>query len=189
MAIFFLLFAVSFTSRSFFVDQEEGMIDRIRAAPVRAGEVVAGKALSAFVFGGVSLAVMVVVTGTAFGADWGQALPAALVAVTMVLAVVALAAVVIALARTQRQAEMLSSIVVFCLAILGGNFVLVSVEPPLMRTLALLTPNGWALRAYTDLATTGGGLGVVTVPLLAILGFTLLVGAVAAVLAPRAVRR
>ena len=51
MAIFFLLFTISFASRSFFVDRAEGMIERMRAAPVRPAEILVGKALSVFVYG------------------------------------------------------------------------------------------------------------------------------------------
>jgi len=188
MAIFFVLFVVSFTSRSFFVEREQGMIERALAAPISARHVVAGKALSAFVLAATSLAVIGVVTGTAFGADWGDPLGAILVSLAMVLSVVALTALVIGVARTERQAETVSSIVVFCLALLGGNFVLVSVAPPLLRRLALFTPNGWALRGYTDLATTGGGVGTVVVPVLAILAFAAVVGVAGLLLARRAVR-
>lgn len=189
MAIFFVLFVVSFTSRSYFVERDEGMVDRILAAPVRPGSLVAGKALSAFVFAGLSMGVMVLCTGVFFGADWGAPLPAALVVLAMVLSVVALSALVIVFARSERQADMVASIVVFGLALLGGNFVLVSVEPPLMRTLALATPNGWALRAFTDLATTSGGVGTVLVPLLAILAFATVCGGLAMGLARRLTRR
>ena len=75
----------------------------------------------------------------------------------------------------------------FVLALLGGNFVFISAEPPLMRGLAVLTPNGWALRAFTDLSTTGGRLGAVVVPVLAILAFCAVVGTAACLLAQRAV--
>ncbi len=45
-----------------------------------------------------------------------------------------------------------------------------------MRRLALLTPNGWALRAFTDLGTGGGGFGTVLVPVAAMLAFSAVVG-------------
>lgn len=189
MAIFFMLFVVSFTSRSFFVDRDEGMIERILAAPVSNRQAILGKALGAFVLAGASVAVMMLVTGAAFGADWGDPAAAALVSLAMVLVVVALTALVIVLARSERQAEMVSSVVIFGLALLGGNFVFVSVEPDLLRRLALLTPNGWALRAYTDLSTTGGGLSTVAVPLLVITGFAVAIGALAAARAASVLRR
>ena len=187
MAIFFLLFTVSFTSRSFFVDRSQGMIERMRAAPIRPFEILAGKALSVFAYGTVSLATIAVITSAAFGAKWGNPVAAIVLGLALVLSVVCLTALVIGIARTQRQAEGFSSIVVFGLALLGGNFVFVSSEPALMRRLALFTPNGWAMRGFTDLATFGGGLGTVVVPVGAILVFSAVVGTAAFLLAPRAV--
>jgi ABC-2 type transport system permease protein len=193
MAIFFLLFAVGFTSRSFFAERDEGTLDRMAAAPIRPSTILVGKALSVVVYGVASLATMAVVTTVAFGADWGAPLAAALVCLAMVLAVVALTAMVIALSRTDRQAESLSSVVVFSLALLGGNFLFVGAAPAVIRKLALLTPNGWALRAFTDVATTTGGtmhdLRLVAGPVLAMLAFTALVGTSAALLSRRAILR
>ena len=187
MAIFFLFFTISFTARSFFVDRGQGMIERMRAAPIRPLEILLGKALSVFVFGVVSLTMIAVVTSLLFGADWGDPVAAAAICVAMVISVVCLTALVIGIARSQRQADGIASAVVFLLALLGGNFVFISAAPPLLRKLSLFTPNGWALRALTDLSTTGGGLGAVTVPLLAILGFSAVVASAASLLARRAV--
>lgn len=187
MAIFFLMFTITFTSRSFFVERAEGTLERVLAAPIHAMEVLVGKVLSVFVYGVASLGTVAVVTSLLFGADWGYPPAAAVVSLAMVISVMCLTALVIGLARTQRQAEGISSVVVFGLVLLGGNFVFISVEPPYLQRLALLTPNGWALRAYTDLATSGGGMSVVTVPVLAILAFSALVAAVAALFSRRAV--
>lgn len=189
MAIFFLLFTVAYTARSFFVDRAEGMIERMRAAPVRPVEILVGKALSVFVYGSVSLAVVALITSAAFGADWGTPFAAVLLGLALVLSVVCLTALVIGLARTQRQADGIGSAVVFALALLGGNFFFISTAPPLLRRLALFTPNGWALRGFTDLSTLGGGLGTVVEPILAILLFSAVVGAIAATLAKSAVTR
>ena len=188
MAIFFLLFTISFTARSFFVDRSEGMIERIRAAPVRPVEILAGKALSVLVYGALSLTTIGVITSAAFGADWGSPAAAVLLGLALVVSVVSLTALVIGVSRTQRQADGLSSILVFGLALAGGNFVFISAAPPFMRHLALLTPNGWAMRGFTDLATIGGGIGTVAVPIAAILSISAVVGAIAAWLAPGAVK-
>ncbi|MGH9021020.1 MAG: ABC transporter permease [Acidimicrobiales bacterium] len=187
MAIFFLLFTISFTSRSFFVDRGQGMVERMRAAPVRPIEILAGKALSVLVYGTISLATVAVITSLAFGARWGNPLAAALLGLAMVISVVCLTAMVIGLARNQRQAEGISSAIIFGLALLGGNFISISSSPPLLRTLSLFTPNGWALRGYTDLSTIGGGVATVVTPILAILAISLLTGSIAASLAKRAV--
>lgn len=187
MATFFLLFMVSYTARSFFVDRAQGMVERMRAAPIHPVEILAGKSLASFVFGFASLSVVALVTSVGFGADWGGPVAVGLVGLALVLSVVCLTALVIGLSRTQRQAEGIASAVVFGLALLGGNFVSLANTPPIMRTLALCTPNGWALRAFTDLATAGGGLRTVLEPVVAICCFSAVVGAGAAALARRAV--
>jgi ABC-2 type transport system permease protein len=187
MAIFFLLFMISYTARSFFVDRAQGMIERMRAAPVRPVEILLGKAISVFVYGVVSLATIGVVTTVAFGADWGAPLPAALVGLALVFSVVCLTALVIGVARNQRQAEGIGSIIVFGLALIGGNFFFISSAPSTIKHLALLTPNGWAIRGFTDLATIGGGLSTIVEPVAAILVFSAVVAAIALSLARRAV--
>jgi len=184
MAIFFVLFAVMFVSRSFFTERRNGTIARISAAPIRPAAILAGKALSVFLFGASSLFAMAVVTTVLFGARWGPAAPVALLCILMSLSVVALTAFVITSARTERQAEGLSSIIVFALALLGGNFVALSRESDLLRRISLLTPNGWALRGFTDLSTDAGA-GSVVRPALAMTVFTIVVGTLAVTRARR----
>jgi len=187
MSIFFAFFLISYTARGFFEDKDQGMIERMRAAPVRPYQILVGKALSVLVFGLSSLLVIAVVTTKLFGAYWGDPLSVLLICAAMVLAIVALTALVIGVARTKRQAEGMSSALVFGLALLGGNFVFLSASPTVMQRIALFTPNGWALRAFTKLSTSGGALHTSALPVLAILGFALVIGALAAVLAPRSV--
>jgi ABC-2 type transport system permease protein len=193
MGIFFVLFAVGFTARSFFGEQRGGTLERMAAAPIRSSAILVGKAVSVFVYVLASLATVAVVTTVAFDADWGSPVATAAVCAAVAIAVVTLTAIVISAARTERQAEGLSSILVFALALLGGNFLFISAAPPLMRTLALGTPNGWALRAFTDLATTSGGLGhdlrLIAIPVLAIMLFSLVVGTIAIALSRRLVLR
>jgi ABC-2 type transport system permease protein len=187
MAMFFLFFTISYVARSFFTDRSQGMIERMRAAPVRPVEILAGKALSVLVYGGLSLLIVGVVTSAAFGANWGPALPAIALGAVLVMAVVCLTGFVIGVSKTQRQADGIGSIIVFGLSLLGGNFFFISQAPSAMKRLALLTPNGWALRGFTDLATVGGGFGTIVEPVLGIVVFSVIVAAVAAILAPRAV--
>jgi ABC-2 type transport system permease protein len=186
MAILFVLFAVSFGSRSFFDERAQGTLDRIVAAPIPPWAVLAGKALSVFVYALLSLLTMAALTSIFFGADWGGPVAATILCTAMAIAVVALTAFVIAVARTDRQAEGVASILVFGLSLIGGNFILVSTAPTAIRRLALTTPNGWALRGFTDLAT-GAGLGAVVQPVIAILVFAGIAGGIAAILSRRAV--
>ncbi|TNC29089.1 ABC transporter permease [Amycolatopsis alkalitolerans] len=188
MGIFFMLFSIGFVARSYFLERQDGMLDRIAAAPVRPGAALMGKALATFVYGAASLGTVVGVTALAFGVDWGPPLPVILVVLAMALVLVCLTALVIALSRNERQADGVAAIVTFSLVLLGGNFIFLGAAPQFLRTLALGTPNGWALRAFTDLAG-GAGWTSVVVPVLAILAFCAVVSAITAVLAHRTVTR
>jgi ABC-2 type transport system permease protein len=179
MGIFFMLFATGFTARSYFLEQRDGTLERISAAPVARGAVLLGKSLATFGYGVASLTTLAVITSVAFGADWGPPAAAAALIVAMGVVLVALTALVIAVSRSERQADSIASIITFALVLLGGNFVLISQAPEALRRLALTTPNGWALRGFTDLATGASATSAV-VPALTILAMAAVIALAAA---------
>jgi ABC-2 type transport system permease protein len=189
MGIFFMFFSIGFGARGFFLERRGGTLDRIMAAPVPAWSVLAGKSLATFAYGVASLTTMYVVTTVAFHAYWGPPWAVAAIVTCLAVTLVALTAAVTTLSRTERQADGLASIVTFGLVLLGGNFIVLASAPAVVRTLALVTPNGWALRAFTDLSTGAAPGEAVLVPVLAILCFAAAVGVLAAVGSRRAVRR
>jgi ABC-2 type transport system permease protein len=185
MAIFFLFFTVSFGARSILAERQQGTLRRLLAAPAPPGGVLAGKALAAFILGTSSVLVMWLATTVVFGADWGD--PVAVVALTVssVLSAIGITALVVTLAKTDEQADGYSSLVVFTLALLGGNFVYLAQLPEVLQRASLLTPNGWALRGFVDLVADGGGLATVALPV----AVTLTVGVVTGALALYRARR
>jgi ABC-2 type transport system permease protein len=179
MAIFFLFFTVSFGARSILAERRQGTLRRLLASAAPPGGVLAGKALAAFTLGTASMLVMWLATTLVFGADWGE--PAAVVAliVSSVLSAIGITALVVTLARTDEQAEGYSSLVVFVLALLGGNFVYLAQLPEALQRAALFTPNGWALRGFVDLVADGGGLATVAAPVAVTLAVGLVTGGLA----------
>ena len=179
MAIFFLFFTVSFGARSVLAERQQGTMRRLLATAAPPGGVLAGKALAAFVLGTSSVLVMWLATTVVFGADWGD--PVAVVALTVssVLSAIGTTALVVTLANSEEQAEGYSSLVVFTLALLGGNFVYLAQLPELLQRVSLLTPNGWALRGFVDLVADGGGLATVAAPVAVTLGVGLATGSLA----------
>ncbi len=186
MGIFFMFFAISFGAGSFFLERTGGTLDRLAAAPIGPGTILLGKSLATFVYGVASLGTVAVFTTLVFHASWGPPLAVFGVIVALALTLVGMTALVITAARTQRQAEGFASMLTFGLVLLGGNFIFIGGAPQLVRTLALFTPNGWALRAFTDFAGGAEWTAAVT-PLMAILAFALGTGAVAFTLRRRVV--
>jgi ABC-2 type transport system permease protein len=179
MAIFFLFFTVSFGARSILAERRQGTMRRLLATGAPPGGVLAGKGLAAFLLGTASVLVMWLATTLVFGADWGD--PVAVVALTVssVLSAIGITALVVTLARTDEQADGYSSLVVFTLALLGGNFVYLAQLPEALQRASLLTPNGWALRGFVDLVADGGGLATVAAPVAVTLAVGLVTGALA----------
>lgn len=159
MAILFLFFTVGFGARSLLVEQREGTLARLRSSPVPFAAVLLGKAVSVAVAGLVSLLVVWAVTGLVLGADWGDPVAVGVLVVAVVLAVAGIGSLVTGVARTDAQADAWTSMVTFAFALLGGNFLTPGAMPELLRRVSLLTPNGWALRGFTELSAGGGGLG------------------------------
>lgn len=186
MGIFFMFFAIDFGAAGYFLERTGGTLDRLAAAPIGPGAILLGKSLATFVYGLASLGTVAVVTSLAFHADWGPPLAVFALIVALALTLVGLTALVITAARTQRQASGFASILTFGLVLLGGNFIFIGGAPQILRTLALLTPNGWALRAFTDFAGGADWTAGVT-PLMAILAFAFGSGAVAFALRRRVV--
>lgn len=186
MGIFFMFFAIDFGAAGYFLERTGGTLDRLAAAPIGPGAILLGKSLATFVYGLASLGTVAVVTSLAFHADWGPPLAVFAVIVALALTLVGLTALVITAARTQRQASGFASILTFGLVLLGGNFIFIGEAPQILRTLALLTPNGWALRAFTDFAGGADWTAGLT-PLMAILAFAFGTGAVAFALRRRVV--
>lgn len=159
MAILFLFLSVGYGARSLLVEQREGTLARVRTSPVPFPAVLLGKTAAVVVTGLTTLLVMWVVTGLVLGADWGDPLAVLVLIVACVLAVGGIGALVAGLARTDAQADAWTSVVTFTLALLGGNFITPGALPDALRRLSLLTPNGWALRGFTELSAGRGGLG------------------------------
>jgi ABC-2 type transport system permease protein len=178
MAIVFLFFTVSFAPRSLLAEQRDGTLGRILATPTSLDGVIAGKVLAVCELAVAGFVVVWLVTSAGFGAGWGDPLAVLVLIVATVAALGGVSTFVCSLARTEQQADSYASVVTFVLALLGGNFIGPGQAPTLLRRLALFTPNGWSLRAFTDVSADAAGVGRVLVPVLVLLGFAVGFGSV-----------
>ena len=178
MALFFLFFTVGLGARSLLAERGVGTLGRLRAAPVRASAVLAGKALATFTLGLASMLTLLVATSTLLGAQWGHPLAVLALAVAAVLAAMGIVTLVMSLARTEEQAGGYASGVAIVLALLGGSFVPISFAPGVLRKVALLTPNGWALHAFTDLGTGARSLSTVATAIVVCVVFAAVTGGI-----------
>lgn len=156
MAILFIFLTVQFGVLGLLEERENGTMGRLLAAPISRRSIVAGKALTSFILGIVSMAVLVAGTTLLLGASWGNSLGVAILVLAAVIAALGVMFVVAAFARTAEQAGNLQSIIAFVLAMLGGSFFPVAQAGGLIEKLSLITPHAWFLRGLGDLAAGGG---------------------------------
>jgi ABC-2 type transport system permease protein len=153
MALFFVFFTVGLGARSLLAERASGTLARLRAAPISGSAVLIGKAMATFAMGLASMLTLLVATAFVLGAHWSHPAAVLALATAAVLAAMGIVTLLMSLARTEEQAGAYTSAAAIVLALLGGSFVPISFAPAVLRKLALITPNGWALHAFTDLAT------------------------------------
>jgi ABC-2 type transport system permease protein len=177
MAVFFLFFTVQFGVTSLLEERNDGTLARLVAAPISRFSILLGKALTSFLVGVVSMAVLAIATSLLFGASWGNPIGVGILVVAAVLSATGITALVASLSRSAEQAGNWQTIVTVVLGLLGGTFFPVSLAPGILSTLTFIAPQAWFLRGLGDLR--GGDLSVVWVPTLAMLGFAVVTGAIA----------
>ena len=159
MAVFFLFFTVEFGIRSVIEEREQGTLARLLAAPIRPASVLIGKGLASFVVGVLSTGLLVVSTTLLLDASWGPLVGVALLVVTGVVTAVAVTSFVATFATTSTQAGNYASIVAVVGGLLGGTFFPISQAPGLLASARFLSPQGWLMEGFTELATGGGLVG------------------------------
>ncbi len=158
MGILFLFFTVGAGARSLITERKEGTLTRVRAAPLTDASVLLGKSIGVVTLGLASMVTIWLVTSVVFRASWGNPVAVLGVIIATVLAIAGIATLVTGVAKTDAQADGYTAVLAFGLALLGGSFQQAGSLPGIFQTLALLTPNGWALRAFTQIGAGGADL-------------------------------
>ncbi len=179
MAVFFLFFTVQFGVTSLLEERNDGTMARLIAAPIPRGSILGGKLITSFVLGAVSMVVLVIATTLLFGASWGDPVGVGVLIAAATLAAIGIMALIATLAKNAEQAGNWQSIVAVILGLLGGTFFPVSQAPGILAKLTFIAPQAWFLRGLGDLR--GGSLSVIWTPVLALLAFAVVTGAVATI--------
>ena len=177
MAMVFLFFTLGFAGRSVLAERRNGTLSRVLASPTTAAEVLLGKTLAVSLLALAGFVTVWLVTSLGFDAHWGPPAQVLAVVVATVLAMAGVSLAVAAFAKTEPQADALTSAVTFTLALLGGNFVGPN-APDLLRKLSSFTPNGWALHAFEDLSAGTALASRIATSIAVLLGFAVVFGGI-----------
>jgi ABC-type multidrug transport system permease subunit len=152
MFAFFLVLSVGWL---FVAERKHGTLTRLRAAPLSRGQILLGKLLPCF---GVSLVqgfFLLLAGKLVFGMSWGNQ-PWLLVPVVVCTSVsaVGLAMLAASIAKTEGQVAVYGTLVILVLGGISGTLMPRDLMPEQMKRLSLVTPQAWALDAYSQLLTS-----------------------------------
>jgi ABC-2 type transport system permease protein len=166
VAFMFLLFASVHGAVSLLEEQESGILDRILAGPGGIGVLVDGKFLYVIVQGLVQVTVIFGVAWLVYQVDlpghFGAWLVISIAAST---ACAGLAMLLATACQTRRQAQTVANTAILVLSALGGSMVPRFLMPDTLKDLGWLTPNTWALEAYSGIFWRGEDLTAVAFPI------------------------
>jgi ABC-2 type transport system permease protein len=150
VAVLFLLFSAVHGAITLLEERDSGIVDRILAGPGSARVLVDGKFLFLTLQGFVQIGVIFVVAWLVYGVDLpGHLIPWSLTTLAASAAAAGFALSLASACRTRRQAQTLANVTILILSALGGSMVPRFFMPPLLQDLGWITPNTWALEAYT----------------------------------------
>ncbi|WP_052280241.1 ABC transporter permease [Nocardia vulneris] len=178
--VMFAFFITTLLGASFFREHEWGTWDRLRAAPVRAGEIILGKSLPSVLFSVVHLSILWLVAFTLWdlhskGSVW-LLVP---ISASLMVATWGFGIALVSLCRTIDQLSIMAQVGSLAIGGLAGTITPRDTLPGWAQALSPFTPQYWALKGYQDVILRGAGFADIVEPCLILLGVGVVGGLVA----------
>jgi ABC-2 type transport system permease protein len=149
MMIFYAFFTGASTAQSILKEEEERTLPRLFTTPTSQATILTGKFLSVFMTVSVQVIVLLLAAHFIFGIQWGDPLPVSLIAAGIIVSASSFGIFVNSLLKNTRQSGVVFGGVLTVTGMLGmiSIFAQGSASAAVMRdTVALLVPQGWAVR-------------------------------------------
>ena len=152
MAVMMLLFGLIHCGGTLLEEADSGTLDRLRLAPGASSAILSGKFLFTWLVGVVQLVILFAYGGLVFDVPIFRA-PLALfvLSATTAAAVTGFGVLFAVVARSRKQLEGLSTIVVLTMSALGGSWWPLAITPEWYQFLGHFTINAWAMDGYQGL--------------------------------------
>jgi ABC-type multidrug transport system permease subunit len=182
LVMFLMMNLLIFGGAILSAERRNGVIKRLMACPVTRLELVMGKIYGLVLLGLVQILFLLAAGKFLFHVNLGANLPA--VALTLILLAWVAGSLGVLVGSLVAAPDHVNGICVLAsllMAALGGCWWPLEIGPPVLKTVALCVPTGWALQALHQLISFGSDFSAVLTPLAVLLAF----GAAANVLTAR----
>ena len=176
--IFFAFYTAAATAQSIITEEEQLTLGRLFTTPTPRTTILSGKFIGVFLLVAGQVLVLTAVSSVLFHIRWGKPLPVLMAILGLVVVTTGLGLFLMSFVKNSRQAGAVFGGVLTVLGMAGGLFSAgMESLPRAFETVALLTPHGWALRAW-KLALAGADAGELLLPfaVLLIMGAALFTG-------------
>jgi ABC-2 type transport system permease protein len=174
MGTMFVLMTIFGGMSALIVEREQWTLQRLAVMPISRSALLAGKILARFCLGLLQFLVVFIV-GALLGMNFGKdPLALLLLAIAYTLSVTALSFAIGPGLKNAAQASGLGLLLTLTLAPLGGAWWPMEISPQFMQIIGHVSPVAWAMDGFTALTYEGAHLTDVWVPLVVLLGMTVL---------------
>lgn len=150
VAFMFLLFAAAQGALGLLDDQEAGILDRVAAGPGGIAVVTNGRFLFLTLQGLVQASLIFGCAWLVYGVDVpGNFGPWLMITVSSAVLAAGLGLLLVTGCRTRAQAQVLPTVVILIMSAIGGSMVPRFFMPHWLQQVGWVTPNTWALEAYS----------------------------------------
>jgi ABC-2 type transport system permease protein len=178
MMLFFMLFGASLPARSIIDEHRAGTLPRLFTTPTPRSAILGGKYIAVFLVVLLQSVILIVAGRFLLGARWGEVGPVIVLTLCGALVAASLGLLTVSFAKTPAQAGAVSAAIFVFIGLISGNFTGTADIGGAFGAVRRVSPLGWLLEAWNDVMF-GGSWDSIALPVLAVLGFTLLFFAVA----------
>ena len=171
MMIFFAFFTAGSTALSILKESEEGTLARLFTTPTRQATILGGKFLAVGLTVLVQVTLLLIVANQVFHIAWGALGAVVCAAVGIIACAAAFGIFLASLMRTTRQGGAVFGGLMTVTGMLGMITIFTGGSAGAVERVALLTPQGWAVRGLT-LAMQGASLNETALNLLVLLALS-----------------
>ena len=151
-SVMMLLFSVAGIGGSLLDEKQEGMLKKLLCSPMHPKHILYGKLVYANIISVVQLIVMFVYAWLVFGLDIMHYLPSiGLMILAISYACSGFGIVLASFAKTSKQVQGYSTIVVLVMSAIGGSMIPIFIMPEIMQKIAVVSVNYWGIQGFYDI--------------------------------------
>jgi len=158
-SIMMLLFSISSMGASIIREKELGTMKRILYSPIKPWQIIMGKFGSGVIYALIQMVILIVFSWLVFQLDIFRNFSGLiLLTIAISLAVSGFGILIASIARSQKQVESLSLIIILVMSALGGSMMPLFLFPDFLKNVAYFTINYWAIDGFYDVLGRDVGL-------------------------------